>query len=211
MGILKNGITGGFSGNVGNVIGSSWKGIDYMKKRPSSVANPRTAGQVAQRLKMTIIVALAGTILNSWIKPLCNGIATKMSGFNWFTMHNIATISSAGVVDDSSFVPCNGVMAGTPITSAINAAGTITVVYPTTVDGEYQQPTDVAYFLVIDPVTKKGHASHGALRSAGTGSIVLPADMAPNTATSTLYLAFKGANASPIPNYVSDPTSHAIA
>lgn len=31
MATLKNGVNGGFSGTVGSVIGSSWKGIDYMK------------------------------------------------------------------------------------------------------------------------------------------------------------------------------------
>jgi hypothetical protein len=134
-----------------------------------------------------------------------------MSGYNWFVKHNIPFISSAGVVDDANFVPCSGTMAGTPITSAVNAAGTVTVVYPVTLDGEYQAATDIAYVLVIDPVSKKAHATHGALRSAGTIDIVLPADMAPNTATSTLYLAFKGNNVSPILDYVSDATRHAIA
>ena len=48
MGILKQGILGGFSGKVANVVGTSWKGIAVIKAMPLSVANPKTAGQVAQ-------------------------------------------------------------------------------------------------------------------------------------------------------------------
>src|SRR5690606_508733 len=45
MGIIKQGILGGFSGKVGNVVGASWKGIDYIRSLPSSVSNPRTPGK----------------------------------------------------------------------------------------------------------------------------------------------------------------------
>jgi len=40
MGKINQGILGGFSGKVGNVIGGNWKGIDYMRVKPASVANP---------------------------------------------------------------------------------------------------------------------------------------------------------------------------
>ena len=46
MGIIKKGILGGFSGKVGNVVGASWKGIDYIRSLPSTVRNPRTPRQV---------------------------------------------------------------------------------------------------------------------------------------------------------------------
>ena len=52
MGKIAQGILGGLSGKVGNVIGGSWKGIDYIRIKPSSVANPRTVGQVNQSNKV---------------------------------------------------------------------------------------------------------------------------------------------------------------
>ena len=54
MGTIKQGILGGFSGKVGTVIGSSWKGISYMRGQAPHVKNPRTAGQVNQRLKFNL-------------------------------------------------------------------------------------------------------------------------------------------------------------
>jgi len=55
MGTIKQGILGGFSGKVGNVVGASWKGIDYIRSLPSSVSNPRTPGQVTQRTKFSMV------------------------------------------------------------------------------------------------------------------------------------------------------------
>jgi hypothetical protein len=41
---------------VGNIIGGSWKGIDYTRIKPLSVANPRTPGQVNQRNKFSATI-----------------------------------------------------------------------------------------------------------------------------------------------------------
>lgn len=54
MGVISQGILGGVSGKVGNVVGASWKGIDYLRIKPSNVANPRTEGQVSQRTKFAL-------------------------------------------------------------------------------------------------------------------------------------------------------------
>ena len=54
MGKIKQGILGGFSGKVGTVIGSSWKGISYMRGQAQHVKNPRSAGQVDQRSKFNL-------------------------------------------------------------------------------------------------------------------------------------------------------------
>ncbi|MCM1531535.1 MAG: DUF6266 family protein [Bacteroides sp.] len=51
MGTIKQGILGGFKGKVGKVVGSSWKGIPYMKALPANVHNPRTPAQTAHRTK----------------------------------------------------------------------------------------------------------------------------------------------------------------
>ena len=45
MGTIKQGILGGLNGKVGTVIGSSWKGITYMRGRAQHVNNPRTVGK----------------------------------------------------------------------------------------------------------------------------------------------------------------------
>jgi hypothetical protein len=55
MATFSQGILGGFSGKVGNIVGSSWKGTNVMKIRPSSVTNPNTVKQQNQRLRFALV------------------------------------------------------------------------------------------------------------------------------------------------------------
>ncbi|MCQ2320632.1 MAG: DUF6266 family protein [Bacteroidales bacterium] len=70
MGTIKQGILGGFSGKVGTVIGSSWKGISYMKGRAQSVKNPKTAAQTMQRNYFKQLAALAAQLSDDQIHAL---------------------------------------------------------------------------------------------------------------------------------------------
>lgn len=89
MATIKQGILGAFSGKVGSVVGSSWKGIAIMKALPASVANPKTAKQVIQRSKMSSAVKFAKEILPQVIKPLNDRFVSRMSGYNSFIQNNI--------------------------------------------------------------------------------------------------------------------------
>lgn len=70
MGTIKQGILGGFSGKVGTVIGSSWKGISYMKGRAQSTKNPKTAAQTMQRTYFKQLAALAAQLSDDQIHAL---------------------------------------------------------------------------------------------------------------------------------------------
>ena len=52
MARIEQGILGSFSGKVGEVIGSSWKGIPYIKARPTSFHDPKTPRQLTHRMKL---------------------------------------------------------------------------------------------------------------------------------------------------------------
>lgn len=82
MGKIKKGILGGFSGRVGNVIGGSWKGIDYMRSEATSIIDPKTAKQLEQRSKFRVAVEFAKQVvpvINIGLKQY----ATKRSEFNY--------------------------------------------------------------------------------------------------------------------------------
>lgn len=82
MGKINKGILGGFSGRVGNVIGGSWKGIDYMRSEATSIADPKTAKQLEQRSKFRVAVEFAKQavpLINIGLKQF----ATKRSEFNY--------------------------------------------------------------------------------------------------------------------------------
>ena len=88
MGIIKQGVIGGFSGMVGNVIGASWKGIAYMRIRPVSVANPKTDAQLDQRMRFTVTLRFLQP-LTQFLKIGFKNYAVKMSPFNNAMSYNI--------------------------------------------------------------------------------------------------------------------------
>lgn len=53
---------GHLSGKVGDVIHSSWNGRAYIRKKPKSVANPRTEAQQSHRMAFAAIAALSNTM-----------------------------------------------------------------------------------------------------------------------------------------------------
>lgn len=124
MATIKQGILGGISGKIGNVVGSSWKGIAVLKSLPLSVANPNTAAQQAQRGAMTGIVAVSRILLASLISVYWNPFAQRMSGYNMFVKENIDTFVGAVFTNFSSFYTSRGSLLGVPsFVCAATAAG----------------------------------------------------------------------------------------
>jgi hypothetical protein len=131
MGVIKQGILGGVSGRIGNVVGSSWKGIAVLKSLPLSVANPRTVGQVAQRDKLKGIVALSRQILGSIIQPLWNPFAQRQSGYNAFVSQNIDTFTGDLFTEFADFFSQRGALTNvaSPAVTATKDDNTIQVTW----------------------------------------------------------------------------------
>jgi len=72
MGIINQGILGGFSGKVGPIVGFRWKSNYYIRARAAKVSNPRTPKQQEQRGKF----ATAFSFLKA-IKTLSYVLATR--------------------------------------------------------------------------------------------------------------------------------------
>ena len=127
MATIKQGILGGISGKIGNVVGSSWKGIAVLKSLPLSVANPRTAGQIAQRGAMTGIVAVSRILLAALITVYWNPFAQRMSGYNAFVKENIDTFVGTVFTSFSAFYSTRGSLLGvSTFVGASTAAGNTT-------------------------------------------------------------------------------------
>ena len=100
MGKISQGILGGVSGTVGNVVGGSWKGISYLRVKSDHYNDANSEKQVSQRTKFGACVALARSIMQTIIKPIWNKKAVKMSGFNLFTKTNLQVFNADGEIAD---------------------------------------------------------------------------------------------------------------
>lgn len=152
MGRIKSGILGGFSGKVGGVVGTSWKGIAVMKAMPQSVANPRTNAQVTQRNAFKSLTLFAAMYLSTYVRPLWNRFAQGMSGYNAFVSANSSNWDADGVVDAASFILSKGKMAATSDVAGETQVGIdqVDVTWPTAITDSYQQATDDMYALAYN-------------------------------------------------------------
>lgn len=156
MGVIKQGILGGFSGSVGGVTGSSWKGIAVMKSKPLSVANPNTEAQQSQRTSFKTIALLASQVLTTVCQIVYNPIAQKMSGYNLFCKQNKLAFSGSGV-----FTPANAYIGGGSLKNVTVTDGTydsvekrITCSYDTNVDSGSTRENDLIHGYAYCPDTE---------------------------------------------------------
>lgn len=168
MGVIKRGILGGFSGRVAGVVGSSWKGIAYMKALPLSVANPKTAAQTAQRTAFAYAVSIATQINSGFIKPMWDRFAVQMSGYNDFVGTNVKAYKGSDDIPAANFIGSKGKIAATPIDSVSYNSETRDLALTWTDDtGEgLKLGTDVVYaFAVDDNEVAQALDMDGAVRS----------------------------------------------
>lgn len=81
---------GSMTGSIGNVTTSKWRGINVARSKPTTVANPRSVGQVKQRIIFTALVAMSrvfSTIFNIGFAKA----AIKKTPYNVFVALNQAS------------------------------------------------------------------------------------------------------------------------
>lgn len=150
MGVIKRGILGGFSNKVGNIVGSSWKGIATMRVLPLSVANPRTQPQVANRNAFRAVTLFASSILTTMIKPLNDRFALRMSGFNLFVRRNKDYFNNPIAVEWEKLEISRGRLGATEIKDAAEAGvDGYSVEWDKELTNGMQMETDRAYVLIV--------------------------------------------------------------
>jgi hypothetical protein len=125
MGKIRQGIIGGFSGKVGNVVGSAWKGISYMRILPVSVANPKTDAQLSQRQKLSVTMHFLQP-LSEFLKTGFKSYAVKMTGINAAMSYNIKN-ALTGTYPNIAIDYPNALVARGNLAGALNQVAASTV------------------------------------------------------------------------------------
>lgn len=189
MGIIKQGILGGFSKKVGSVVGTSWKGIAVMKSMPLSVVNPKTTAQVNQRNAFKLTALVASAMLTPTIQDCWNRWAKRMSGYNAFIKTNVdimkAQASNLGAFLMNMIVS-NGELT-LPSLSGTTSAGENSITFNATWDdnavgGKFDKSSDIVVIGALYIPDKDGEAdldgmrciyAEGVARTAGATSITV--------------------------------------
>ena len=159
MGVIRRGILGGFSKKVGNIVGSSWKGLAVIKSLPLSVANPRTAGQVIQRNKFRGITLLGSSLLASIVKPLWDRFASNMSGFNAFVSANLDAFNNNGLFVPAALVTSKGRMLAPQSLTCSGTGNTRSIIVGHPANDRFALPTDRLAVVIIDSANARVRSS----------------------------------------------------
>lgn len=127
MSIPQNTLIGKTRRSIGNVTFSTWKGINIMKSKPITVANPRTDKQQQQRDAQKQMVFLARNI-SAAIKLGFNQLAIGMSAYNAFLSYNLKNAFDmsqppVATLDPLKLLVSKGTIASTPIVNIVATAG----------------------------------------------------------------------------------------
>ena len=179
MAIISQGILGGLSGKIGNVVGGSWKGIDYLRIMPASVANPQTPAQMDQRSKFITVLNFL-QYLTVFLRVSFKLYAVKMTQFNYAMSYHLKN-AITGTYPDYLINWSNVLISKGPLTKAVGtalssplAAQAVITWYDNSGVGD-ALATDKTLVVISDENNKESvYDIGGAVRSAGTITIDLP-------------------------------------
>lgn len=159
MARYKNGITGSFKGKVGPVVGSSNRGVDYMRSMPEKITKPATAAQKNQRQQFALVV--------EWLKPLLLLIntgyqsltdsKTPMNGAVSYHLRE-AVVRTGEIlrIDYSKAIFSRGELLTSHFTELMVEAGpVIQIKWSNPGVTMYSKETDKVYFVVYNPEKRK--------------------------------------------------------
>jgi len=179
MGIIKQGILGGFSGKVAKVVGASWKGIDYMRGIASSVANPQTVPQLSQRQKFSIVMNFLQP-LSEFVKTGFKSYDVKMTCLNAAMAYNIRN-AVQGAYPNYTIDYANALVARGNLASPLNpaaaagVAGTVVITWDNNSGEIGATAADKTLIVVYNPAKHQAvSVNELAERADGTQTVTVP-------------------------------------
>jgi hypothetical protein len=154
MGRYSKGILGPFSGKIGTVIGSSWKGIDYMRSLPKPSSKAASAAQLEQRVKFLFGVGFLqpiSALVNLGFKYVASGttgfnvaISKLLKGAITGAYPNYEVDYANLIISEGSLAPVANVSVTSP------TAGKLTFSWANNSTASLAKPTDKAMLLVYN-------------------------------------------------------------
>lgn len=177
MGIISKGILGGFSGQVGTVVGSTWNGIEYMRSKPTRRSEVTySQAQLDQQQKFALAVGFIQT-LGSLPDITFHAYAVRQTGRNsaisYLLKNAIEGNSPAFSIDHSKVLISRGNLPMAPgAAAAVGAAGRVNFTWTNNGGDGKARNSDQAIVVVHCPLLNQSvYSLAGATRSAEAASI----------------------------------------
>jgi len=193
MATIKNGILGGLSGKVGNVVGGTWKGISYLRALPSHVTQANSPAQLSARQKISLVNRFLKTCV-PLVRIGFNGFAQKMSAYNAATSYNFHNAIGGDypdhVLDYPSIAVARGNLAGGDgVGCTSTEAGKLSFSWNDNSGADNANNSDTAMLLVFNPAKESSvYLLQAASRGDGSAEVNVPIDFTGDEVH--CYLAF---------------------
>ncbi len=179
MAIVKESPIGVVSGKLGMIAGAKWKGINYLRVIPGSVANPQTQKQLTQRMKFSVTMEFISAV-RQFLKTGFKNWAVQMTPANAAFSYNIKNAITGAYPDIAIDYP-NVLVSRGEVAPALNQVASSTVAG--TVKFDWEDNTgevgamgiDKTLLLVYNPSQNQSVAINElATRADGTQTITVP-------------------------------------
>ena len=199
MGTINKGILGGFSGKVGNVVGGTWKGIDYMRSKSNRGKFTPTQPQLEQQVKFAMVIRFVQTF-SGLAEISFKSYAVRKTGVNSavsYTLKNAITgtypafsINYADALVSRGDLP--NVLAPR---LTVGAAGLVTWSWTDNSGVGIAKPTDKALLVAYCPALNQCiYTTGSADRSATTDGLNLAAFSGQDVHTWIGFMSLNGEN-----------------
>lgn len=174
MGIIKQGILGGFSGKVGNVIGSSWRGISYMRSVAQSTAKTRSVAQAIQQERFARVVSFLQPI-TAYLRIGYKGGKEHQSPFNAAMSYVIKRAVTDDGIDYSKVLVSHGSLTPVMEAKATESNGKVSFTWTDNSGQGDALATDWAMPLAYNTVKREAiFTTHAVTRAEGKTELSLP-------------------------------------
>lgn len=173
MSVVQNPLIGRARQKLGGTVFSTWKGINVIKGKPLTVANPRTDNQLMRRSALTQMVAIGRSIYGAVFLGFKEQ-AVRKSQFNAFTGYNLKNAFDYSGAPDATLLPDDLLVSQGTITpatptaiTATAATGIVNVEWPTSASLPGQGANDRVYCVLYNSTQDKWYFS----QTTGTRSV----------------------------------------
>lgn len=196
MGTLKEGLLGGFSGKVGNVVGVERNGTYYVRSLPEKGNDPKTDSQVKQRSRFSVVMNFLKTIspfIRIGFQSYAVGARTPYNAaMSYNIRHSVKMGEQGAELDHPRVLVSRGTL---PVGSGMHAkvvGDELKATWDAALPGN-ARGDDVAMLLAYNSIKQQAiYDLNAAKRSDINAGLQLPSDWRGDTIEA--YLVFKTAD-----------------
>lgn len=204
MARVKDGILGGFSGKIGNVVGCNGKTGYYVRSIPSYTVNPQTERQQAQRGKFAQAMQFARALtpfLRISYREFAGAGKPYHAAVSSFLKNAVVETDSGCAIDFVKALVSRGSLTAVHRAQIASSGPTITYTWTDNSGEGNAAPTDLTLLVAFNKTRWMAvYTDATACRSDEKADLSIPADWAADELA--VYLGFRSADGETVANSV---------